>query len=477
MIRLLFFTAAFVCSFTVKAQETWGASNSNYAGIMGLSLNPSSIVQAPYSSELSLISFGTFVENNYIYLKKGYGIFNTGSAPPESNSDHGMTGDYYTADPLKKAYSSEFLLLPSYIRNYGSWAWAVHGGIRTAVSAEDIPHHLAKFIYEGFNYKPQQQINYIAGPFEMEGMSWYEIGGTFAKLLSKGNGNSNILKAGITLNLLLGNNSMYLQADNMDYIVPQDGLLVVNNLNAEYGHAVPDDYRNPGKYFGVRGTGVSTNIGFTYIHKMNKAAYTCRAAANSLAKYDFRIGLSLIDLGFITFNSKESKNFRFVNNSTYWPGIDTTEFTSWTAMDTMLSNRFYGDPYASAYKNSYTVFMPTALSLQADVNIQKNFYVNATVVQRMAINDLSMLRPSQVSLTPRYEKRKFEVDLPVAWYDYSKVALGLAVRYGILTIGTDRLGAFTGLFDTTGFDFFFSIKINHCQQPARASKEKCPVNY
>ena len=418
-----------------------------------------------------------FIENNYVYLKKGFGIFNSGTAAAESNSAHGATGDYYTPDPLKKAYSSEFLMLPSYIRNYGNWAWAVHGGIRSVLSAEDIPYHLAKFMYEGFNYKPQQNINYVAGPFELEGMSLYEIGGTYAGLLAKANSNTNIIKAGITINLLLGNNSMYLQADNMDYIVPQDGLLVVNNINAEYGHALPEEYKSAGKYFGVRGTGVSTNIGFTYVHKLNRNAYTCRSTANSLAKYDYRIGVSLIDVGFITFNSNDSRNFRFVNNSTYWPGIDTTKFTTWSAMDTMLSNRFYGDPYASAYKNSYTIFMPTAASLQADVNIKNNFYVNATVIQRMPLNSLSILRPNQVSLTPRYEKRKFEVDMPLTFYDYKKLALGLAVRFGAVTIGTDRLGAYTGLFDTTGFDFFFSIKWNHCEQGSKINKNSCPVKY
>jgi len=474
--RLLFLSAACCCAVAAKGQETWGAGNSNYAGILGLSLNPSSIVQAPYSSELSLLTFDSFVENNYIYLKKGYGVFNSASAPPESNSDHGLTGDYYTPEP-KKAYSSTMLLLPAYIRNYGNWAWAVHGGMRAAVSAKDIPYHLAKFMYEGFNYKPQQQINYISGPFELEGLSIYEVGGTFARVLTKENSNTNIVKAGITVNLLLGTNSMYLQAGNMDYIVPQDGLLVVNNINAEYGHAVPDDYMNAGKYFGVRGTGVSTTIGFTYVHKLNRNAYTCRSTANKLARYDFRIGLSLIDVGFITFNSSDSKNFRFINASTYWPGIDTTKFTSWTAMDTMLSNRFYGNPYQSAYKNSYTVFMPTAASLQADFNIKNNFYVNATVVQQLPLNDLSILRPSQVSLTPRYEKRKFEVAMPVSWYEYEKVALGLAVRYGILTIGTDRLGVYTGLFDSTGFDLFFSLKINRCEQPNRMNKNSCPVKY
>jgi hypothetical protein len=461
----------------MHGQETWGASNSNFAGIMGLGLNPSSIVQTPYSSEFCIISLDNFVENNYVYLKKGYGIFNSTSAPPESNSAHGATGDYYTVTPPKKAYASSYIFLPSFIRNYGREAWAIHGGIRTAFSAKDIPYHLAKFIYEGFNYKPQQQINFTSGPFELEGMSWYEVGGTYARVLSRNSNNRNIYKVGITANLLLGTNSMFLQEDNIDYIVPQDGLLIVNNVNAKYGHALPENYSNAGSYFGVRGLGPSANIGITYTHKLNKNAYTCRAAASSLPKYDYRIGVSLIDVGFITFNSRDAATFKFVDNSTFWPGFDTVSFKSWNAMDTMLSNRFYGNPTESADKKVYSVFLPTAASLQFDYNIMTNFFVNATVVQRMPLSDLSIIRPNQISLTGRYEKRKFELDLPISYYDYDKVAVGFAVRWGAVTIGTDRLGAYTGLFEATGFDFFFALRWTRCEQGERANKTSCPVKY
>ena len=474
----LFFWAAFSLPLATEAQENWGAAHSNFAGIMGLGLNPSSIVDAPYSSEFSLLSLDIFADNNYVYLKKGYGIFNSTSSGEGSNSDHGATGDDYTADPLKKGYISQYLWLPSYIRNYGNEAWAIHGGLRSTTSIIDIPHHLAKFIYEGFNYKPQQQIDYLAGPYELEGMSWYELGGTYSRVLTRANSTRNIIKGGITVNLVLGTNGLYLQEQNMDYIVPQDGLLVVNDINAEYGHALPDDYRSPGKYFAIRGTGVATNIGFTYIHKLNRAAYACRAAANSLPKYDFRIGVSLIDFGFVNFTSRDAATFRFVDASTYWPGIDTTSFTSWTAMDTMLSNRFYGDPYQSAYRKTFKLWLPTAVSIQGDVNIKTNFFVNLTWIQRVPMNSLSVLRPSQVVLTPRYEKRKFEVDVPLTFYDYDKMALGLAVRYGVVTIGTDRLGIFTGLFDSYAFDFFLSIRWTRCEQgDGRAKKGNCPATY
>src|SRR5688572_10671840 len=105
--RAFFFMLMIGPAAGVRAQETWGAGHSNFAGIMGLGLNPSSIVDAPYSSEFGLLSVDIFADNNYIYLKKGYGVFNSTSTTEGSNSDHGATGDNYTADPLKKAYASQ----------------------------------------------------------------------------------------------------------------------------------------------------------------------------------------------------------------------------------------------------------------------------------------------------------------------------------------------------------------------------------
>jgi hypothetical protein len=468
------FLSALLLPQALPAQEMWGASNSNFAGILGLRLNPSSIVYAPYSRELGILSADFFAANNYIYIRKGYGLF----GKQDANSEHGSSGDDYTPRPLKKAYLSTVINLPSYIRNNGRSAWAVYGSVRSATSAADIPYHIAKFIYEGFNYGPQQQIEYSAGPFETTGMAWYELGGTYAWLLSR-QGSSNVWKAGVDVNLLFGTDALYLKAANMDYTVPQDGLLVVHNINAEYGHALPENYRQAGRYFTVRGFGASTALGLTYIHHVNRAAYACKPGTSDLRKYDFRLGISLVDAGLLQLNSRETGSFIFKNNSTYWPGVDTTGFYGWYAMDTLLSNRFYGNPVASAYKKKFTLYTPAGVSVQLDINPAPSWYLNLSGVLRTPVGRLSVLRPDQAALTPRYETRRFEVDLPVTYYDGDGVSVGLAARYGILTIGTDRLGAFTGLYDTYAFDFFFALRLQRCGTgtSSRKTRLNCPVNY
>ena len=52
----------------------WGISNSNYAGNMGINLNPSTIVGAPYKYEIHYFSMDNFAQNSYIYLPAGANV-------------------------------------------------------------------------------------------------------------------------------------------------------------------------------------------------------------------------------------------------------------------------------------------------------------------------------------------------------------------------------------------------------------------
>ena len=122
------------------------------------------------------------------------------------------------------------------------------------------------------------------------------------------------------------------------------------------------------------------------------------------------------------------------------------------------------------------VFTPSAISVQFDYNVKPKYYLNATVVHRIPLNAYTVRRPNQISISGRYETRRFEVDFPLSFFEYKQIALGASLRYGILVIGTDRFGTFTGLFDSTGFDFFFGLKWNRCAKPFRRKNQTgCPI--
>jgi hypothetical protein len=54
----------------VHAQEYLGIINSNYAGILGASLNPSSFVDSKLVFDVNLVSGGTSLDNTFLYIPK-----------------------------------------------------------------------------------------------------------------------------------------------------------------------------------------------------------------------------------------------------------------------------------------------------------------------------------------------------------------------------------------------------------------------
>ena len=64
-----------------------------------------------------------------------------------------------------------------------------------------------------------------------------------------------------------------------------------------------------------------------------------------------------------------------------------------------------------------------------------------------------------LALTPRYDHQWWGVALPVTYYAFDQLRVGLAVRVGPVFFGTDQLGGFTGTPQLRGADFYAGIKL------------------
>jgi hypothetical protein len=123
------------------------------------------------------------------------------------------------------------------------------------------------------------------------------------------------------------------------------------------------------------------------------------------------------------------------------------------------------------------MFLPTAISLQFDYCIRPRIYLNASVIQAMPLSKRAIVRASQFAVAARYETRRLEIALPLTLYEYKAPHLGIAIRYKFFVIGTDRLGSFSGLWDTTGYDLYFGFKLNTCELRKKGGKKPfCPVD-
>jgi len=468
----LFLMLVLFYSSDIKAQELWGIANSNYAGQMGLSMNPAAVVGEPFNWELHLLSLDVNAANNYMFLKKGRGAISL-----SNSSDEPTTDRYITTD--KWSFGSTFFKAPAFIYSKKKFGLGFSTSLRAGYSVIDVPWHLAKFSKEGFDFDPLQGYFFEGGNVKIGMISWQETAITLGVLAI--DDGSNYLSLGLTGKNNRGFESAYLNLNQVTYNSSADSLLIVQNINMDYGHSLPENNEHQlSSILSRRGKGWGVNAGIQYIRNRNQSFYK-PCSGNDEKPYDFKLGVSVIDLGYLTFN-RESSTYKFENLSTDWFYIDTAKFKDVTQVDSLFAAQFTGKPNSTRFLRSFKIATPAAFSVQFDWALDNHFFLNLSAVQRIVLSKVALRRMNQVALTLRYERKRFEVAIPISFYEQFKPRIGIGIRYGILTFGSDMLSPLFGFTDSYGADFYLGLSIKakgkcggESGKRKRFSIEKCKV--
>jgi hypothetical protein len=457
---------AFLCAFpVVNAQEMWGIVTSNYAGSNGALINPCAINTSKLYMDVNVATADVFFENNYAFIHKEdynpFKLLSSTSQWPKYGPDE-MPFDHYTGKNRKYVYSSQLLKGPSCMIAYGRHAFAFHTGARVLTSAYGIPYHIANFGYYGLDYTQQQNNDFSSQNFGSSALVIGEVGLTYAYSLRKISMED--WTAGITVKRFFSGAGGYFRANDLEYIVLNDSTINIKNLNAEVGYSLPLDYDNndfPDDGPLIKGGGFGFDIGVTFQSKdlSYQRKRISRLCSQRYIDYTYRIGVSLLDVGFVNF--KQNAQLQSYNDvSKYWINIDTLNFYNLNQMRQTLSNVFYGDPDASNIDNKIRVYLPTAFSVQVDYRFTKKLYAGAVWIHPLRLGKAYIRRPAQIVLIPRYESAHLEFSLPISLYDYLYPRIGFSMRYRFLTVGTDDIFGSSGLTDFTGLDIYVSLKFN-----------------
>lgn len=465
------------------AQEMLGIVNSSYAGISGTVINPAVTVTSPFYIDINLAAGDIFAENNYIYMaKEEYRFsrfFSKNPDYPTHGTDNSMiVYDYYNTKN-KKAFASTRLIGPSLAITVGRHSFGFVTGARAVSSSRNVPFDIAKFGFERHNFPALDGVNFVDKQkiYNAE-LAWIENGINYSYVLKQGG--LDYWAAGITVKDLRGIGGSYVYIDNADYILPNADTLIINNLNGEAGYSLPIDYQtneiNQNPLF--RGKGVGIDIGIIYQKKKSEVQNEriSTLCAQTYTPYKFKIGVSLLDIGHVKFTQNAEK-LQFDNVSAEWDGISNYSNSSVNEITAMLSNQFYGNPTEIIKGNEIIIALPTALSVQADVNYYKNWYINGTMVLPLQVSKSGLKRPALLGITPRYETSLFDISLPITLYDWSKPRIGLSARFLGFFAGTEKLGGFFHFSDFTGLDFYFGVKISlrkgHCR--GKKTDDNCGI--
>ncbi len=454
--------------FVLVGQEMLGIVSSNFSGIYGISLNPSSMVGSRLYMDYNLLSLNSSFVNNYIYIERSdYAdwLFN------------GVTPVYYTSENEERNFNvsrnskdkygfyTTRVMGPGAMIVDGDHAYGITTSYRTNFSFHNLPQDISNFLYEAIDYDVQHRLNYSHDEkIQIGALSWFEINLSYAYNFHRYKWDS--WTAGITIKPLLGYFGTYTNLYNVSYLVHNDTVASVYSASFDYAYSLPIGYSDnnfPHEPF-IRGFGFGADIGITYAKttKGHTSKIYSRLCEQRYEKYNYKIAVSLLDFGYIRFSKNAQLNSYSEASTEWYKPYDTLPTGSVDELNAKIESYFKDSAKDFESKQSFNMNPPPCASLQIDYPIKDYFFINMTMIWGFNIGKSYIKRPSLLSVAPRFETARIEVCMPVSIYEWNFTypQIGLAIRYGNFFFGTDKLSTFIGINDFAAFDFYLGLRLN-----------------
>lgn len=426
-----------------------------YSGMYSTALNPANTAFMPHNWEVSLFNAGIFFENNYAFLRNTSlpnALRNTDNilavsdlAPEQPVPADAILLDYFDKDRRMRGVAQTHIGGPGFSFRFGeNNVLGLSTAVRGDFSAYRIP---SIFRYPAFSQIRIGQTIDIQ-PFGIESMSWAEVGLHY----SRSNNDGDLTTAwGVNPKFLMGFVGGFGRSQTgFQYTPGSNDTAIFNRPTWEYGLSggLLDAETVAGGGSELGGFGAGVDIGFSWA-----------AAADEDGDYQWRAGVSLLDLGFVRFSRSSERHLLRLDSIGTIDGnaISADNAQGYTRI---ISDLLMGDPLASLQAESFSMGLPTAISAQVDVRVMPHFYCSAVVVQRAPLLKHSLKRTSTLAVAPRFEHRWASLSLPVVLNDWQSLRIGLAARLGWLYLGSDNLGSFFTKDKLSGTDAYIGLKIN-----------------
>lgn len=524
-LKSIFFFLLLFLAKSMTAQDFLPTLNDNYMGINQVTLQPASIVDSRFKVDVNLFGINSDVYNNMIRFKSQgvlspFGIISDDTWWEDNTYLSDANGDD------KNAFMSQTVLGPSFLINLTpKHAIGFTYKFRNIVNVDDIGEPLARSIYRDFQDPDYWNTWYHDEDIRAINHVFADYGLTYATEIF--NNGTNYLKTGITVKLLQGLGGANVQTEDFYYyFYEQDnnGLEAdYMSWNSPYVHSAVSDNWNWGtkpingypeklsySFIGKPSVGLDLGLVYEFRPKYKDYRYDMDGEKDieraDLNKYLLKIGVSIVDIGRIRYekfyNSQDFSaaftpdylaRYQSGNNAvptnTYWMDIEEVTFglPPYVNFADTMYNRMPDQGASTVVGNEedYIIKLPTALSLQADVNIVKGLYVNLTTYtalhQSYSTTGNSHYM-SNYSITPRYEHKWFSVMLPIQYNQFKKVNVGLGLRAAFIYFGVNNLIS-TFFDDPYGTSVYLGVKIPIWQNKPPAdmdqdgvsdAKDNCP---
>jgi hypothetical protein len=449
LLKTSFILLILLNSVFVIGQNTFGSVHSNYCPTNMVILNPSSMANSKTYLDINIVGFGSYTNNNYVYLQDMSLIQAIGKSSKLENEIR-----YDVRRKETRLFNREFVSGPGATWNKGDHGIGLSFNARSYTGIQHLPAFARPFIEDGVKLNtPYHDIDYSASNIKLASLTFAEIQASYSYVfLKKG---KQMFVGGVSLkkfySIAAGAANIY----DINVNVRDSTQMSLETLNM-------DAMYTPNPKLSSKG-GMGLDIGFTYqsllasceSYKPNTKKSGCR-----YIPYKYKIGFSIIDIGAVKFKEEnikfagyELKNFEWMNYSN-------------TKTDTANALNVFENAEATINEGRVNkptkIKLPTFISLQFDYNVWGSFiYVNASIIQGIphGVNKFGLRHANSLSISPRFETKWIDFSIPLSLYEYKDPQLGLSMRFGPITIGSDKFINWITNQDIYGADIYFYAKI------------------
>ncbi|MEW4922779.1 DUF5723 family protein [Algibacter sp. 2305UL17-15] len=401
----------------LNAQSYIGFSVDNYAGVHGLTSNPSNVVDSRFKADINLVSASAFGGSDY------FGINVNDIIKSEDGFDFDLDTEKFPTN-ANNFFLNADVLGPSFMFNLSpKSSVGLVSRVRAFFNINNINGELYESIADGFDIAEDFSFNSenLTGTVH----AWAEVGLVYGRILM--DNDTNFLKAGVTLKYLQGAGGVFVNSPNFtgQYSAANETL----TTNGELIYGISQDFDNDDIEFKNLTSGFGADIGFTYEFRPNKIKDSLTTRKQN--KYKLKIGASITDIGSIDYTESTVTTYN-VNGT-----ADTSGYTEDSETEDFLDDNYTFTEEMIAQK----IKLPTAFHFLADYHIKNKLYIslqtNLSLVKKNTANANSII--NSVTLSPRLETKWFSIYSPVSIRQYGDFAWGTGFRLGPLMVGSSSI--------------------------------------
>ncbi|WP_339887052.1 hypothetical protein [uncultured Flavobacterium sp.] len=435
MKKAFLFLSLFILNLSFAQEHFSGINISRRVGILNASFNPAELTNLSNTYEVSVFNTSLNVSNN----KVSFGDI--------VNSDKDIEDLIFDGNEAANMRLDLLISGPAFAMKYNKWAFGISTSAVAKANIIDVDVNLG-------NALTNSGINSIFGATsvnsnynqKINAATWGEIGLSLARDIY--DTDKYKVSVGTNVRLLFPSSYTNFAADKFNgTIVNTAGDLSLTdtqaNLNIAYSGPIADgftDADNFNDFFSSGINGYAVDLGVNFRIKV----------ADNPKDYKFNSGLSIKNIGSMTFKSDNNESSNYNLNISNTQFLDLNQFEDVDNVkdieQILLSSGYLTK---TSDQKDFTIKLPTLFTAYADLKLTNRLYVSAFTQQKIvddSDNDFSTTQNS-ITLTPRFSGENYEIFIPLSDNEISGFTGGFGFRLGGFFMGSGSI--LTAMIDDT----------------------------